>query len=144
GPTVLERLSGAIELDGIAFAYTPGGPHVLDDIALNIRAGEKVAVVGRTGSGKSTLARLLLGMHQPVRGHVRFDGKDLQDLDLVQLRRRMGVVLQETFLFDDTIRANVCLGRGEVSPDDLEQAAWLSCIDEFVARLPEGLETRIS
>lgn len=103
---------------------------LLQNVSLSIRAGEKIAIVGRSGAGKSTLARLLLGMHLPTQGTIRFDGHDMRALDLPRLRRQMGVVQQETFLFDDSIRANLSLNDTDVPLERLRSAAQLACIDD--------------
>lgn len=143
GNAVLQEATGTIEMEGVRFSYGQDAEPALEDVSLSIQAGEKVALVGPTGSGKSTLARLLLGMYQPDVGHVRFDGCDSRDLHLEELRRRFGVVMQEVFLFDDTIRANLSLGHPELSLDDLRRAAWHACIDDFIDGLPDGFDTQI-
>jgi ABC-type bacteriocin/lantibiotic exporter with double-glycine peptidase domain len=137
------RLSGAIELDHVSYRYGPRGMPVLHSISLNIRPGHKVALVGSTGAGKSTLARMLLGMHLPTAGVVRFDAHDLRDLDLSKVRNQMGVVMQDVFLFDDTIRANLTLNAPEISLERIKRAARLACIEEMIDAQPEGFETRL-
>ena len=137
------RLAGAIAIEGVSFAYSPGGPPVLQDITVDIRSGEKVALVGPTGAGKSTLARLMLGMHVPSMGGIRFDGRDLRDLDLPSLRRQMGVVLQDTFLFDATVRANLSLNDPSLPEARLVWAARMACIWDVIEGLPQGLDSRI-
>lgn len=136
-------ITGAIELDGVSFHYAADAPMLLQNVSLSIRAGEKIAIVGRSGAGKSTLARLLLGMHIPTRGTIRFDGHDMRSLDLPQLRRRMGVVQQETFLFDDSVRANLSLNDGDLPLERLRSAARLACIDDVVEALPQGYRSRV-
>ncbi|HVP65976.1 MAG TPA: peptidase domain-containing ABC transporter [Anaeromyxobacteraceae bacterium] len=137
------RLRGAIELRRVSFGYSPGEPPIVKDVSVSIRAGEKVAIVGPSGAGKSTLARLLLGMHLPSSGTVAFDGRDLRELDLKKVRSQMGVVLQETFLFDDTVRANLSLHDEEVALESLRDAARLACVDEVIEALPDGYGTRV-
>ena len=136
-------LAGGIELEGVSFAYAGQSIPVLRDISLRIVAGEKVAIVGRSGAGKSTLARLLLGLYLPGSGTIRFDGRDLREIDLTQLRRQIGVVPQETFLFDDSVRANLALNDPELPLDRLSAAAHLACIDEVIDALPQGYDTRV-
>jgi ABC-type bacteriocin/lantibiotic exporter with double-glycine peptidase domain len=102
-----------------------------------------VAIVGPSGAGKSTLARLLLGMHLPASGTVAFDGRDLRELELTKVRSQMGVVLQETFLFDDTIRANLSLKDEEVPLERLRAAARVACVDDVIDALPDGYGTRL-
>lgn len=137
------RLKGAIELQDVSFSYTPGAPPVLQNVSLSIRPGEKVAIVGPSGAGKSTLARLLLGMHLPSNGTIRFDGRDLRELDLQKLRNQMGVVLQETFLFDDTVRANLSLNDEHIPMERLRWAARMACVDGVIENLPEGFQNRV-
>lgn len=143
GPAAPGRLRGAIELREVSFSHTPGAPPVVDGLSVNIRAGEKVAIAGATGAGKSTLARLLLGMHLPSAGSIRFDGRDLREFDLAALRRQMGIVLQETFLFDDTVRANLSLNAPDLPLDRLQWAVRMACMDEVIATLPEGFGSRV-
>lgn len=137
------HLSGAIQLQNVSFSYTPGAPPILQNVSINIRTGEKVAIVGPSGAGKSTLARLLLGMHLPTSGTIQFDGRDLRELDLQKLRRQMGVVLQETFLFDDTVRANLSLNDEHIHMEHLRWAAGMACVDGVIGNLPEGYQNRV-
>lgn len=137
------RLRGAIELHDVTCGYGPGGDPALAGISLRIAPGEKVALVGPTGAGKSTLARLLLGLHLPDRGSVRFDGKDLRSLDLTRLRSQIGVVMQDTFLFDDTVRANLALHQEDLPRERLRWAARMACVEEVIDRLPKGFSARV-
>lgn len=132
------RLQGAIEFKDVSFAYAPGAPPVIQNVSLSIQPGEKVALVGPSGAGKSTLARLLLGMHLPNAGSIAFDGRDLQELDLQKLRNQMGVVLQETFLFNDTVRANLSLNDEHIPMERLRWASRMACVDTVIENLPEG------
>ena len=137
------RLRGEIELRDVAFGYSPAEPPILLDVSVRIRPGEKVAIVGPSGAGKSTLARLLLGMHLPSHGTISFDGCDLRELDLEKVRRQMGVVLQDTFLFDDTVRANLSLRDEETTLEQLRAAAKLACVDDVIDALPAGFSSRL-
>ena len=141
GEIVPGKLEGHIKIEGVDFSYTPGAPEILKGIETRIAAGEKIALVGPTGAGKTTLARLMLGMLIPLRGQVSFDGTDLREFDLPALRRRMGVVLQETFLFNDTVRANLTLNHPGLRIQDLQEAARLACIDSVIESLPQGYDT---
>ena len=141
--TCAQRLRGVIELENVSFRYSPGAPLVVDGVSVKIRAGEKVALVGPSGAGKSTLARLMLGMHLPSGGRIAFDGMDLPSLDLQKLRGQMGVVLQETFLFDDTIRANLSLHDSETPLTALREAARQACVLDVIDGLPQGMETSL-
>jgi ATP-binding cassette, subfamily B, bacterial len=137
------RLAGAIELQAVNFGYAAHTPKLLHDVSLSIENGEKIAIVGRTGAGKSTLARLLIGMHLPDTGTIRFDGRDMRELDLSHLRRQMGIVQQETFLFDDSIRANLSLNDPELPLERLRWAAGIACIDDVIDTLPQGYQSRV-
>jgi ATP-binding cassette, subfamily B, bacterial len=137
------RLRGALELTDVSFAFSASEPPTIQDVSVRIRAGEKVAIVGPSGAGKSTLARLLLGMHLPSSGRIAFDGRDLRELDLQKVRRQMGVVLQDTFLFDDTVRANLCLKDEELPLVRLQAAARIACVDEVIAAMPDGYASRL-
>jgi ATP-binding cassette, subfamily B, bacterial len=137
------RLRGAVELEDVSFGFSPGEPPTIEDVSVRIHPGEKVAIVGPSGAGKSTLARLLLGMHLPTHGTIAFDGRDLRTLDLQKVRDQMGVVLQETFLFDDTVRANLCLKDEELPLERLRAAAQVACVDDVIDRMPEGFGSRL-
>lgn len=141
GPVDPGAASGAIDLEDVSFSYIPGGPAVVQGITVAIAPGEKIALVGPSGAGKSTLARLLLGMHLPTTGCIRFDGIDLQNLDLSGLRRQMGVVLQETFFFNDTLRANLSLNDPQLPLERLREAAATACVNGVIDALPAGYET---
>lgn len=138
-----ETFRGAIEVQGVQFSYGPQAENVLDQIDLAIAPGERIAIVGPSGAGKSTLARLLAGLHIPTQGRIRFDGIDLERLDLAHLRRRIGVVLQDTFLFDDSLRANLSLRDPGLPLEILVEAARRACLSEVIEALPQGWETRI-
>ena len=137
------RLGGAIELRDVSYGYTPGAPPVIRNVSLAIGPGEKVALVGPSGAGKSTLARLLLGLHLPSSGAVCFDGRDLRDLDLAKVRNQMGVVLQETFLFDAPVRANLSLNDEGIPMERLRWAARMACVDQVIEALPDAYQSRV-
>ena len=131
------RLAGHIEFDKVWFAYRDD-EWVLRDVSFSVEPGEKVALVGATGSGKTTLASLLLGFYEPRSGAIRLDGRDLSDLDVAAMRRRMGLVLQDVFLFSGTIADNLRLGRPELDAAALARVAREIGADEFIGRLPGG------
>jgi ABC-type bacteriocin/lantibiotic exporter with double-glycine peptidase domain len=137
------RLRGAVELRDVTFRYARGSSAVLSGLSVSIAPGEKVALVGPSGAGKSTLARLLLGLHLPDTGTVAFDQRDLRELDLAKVRAQVGVVLQETFLFDDTVRANLTLQDEELPQERLWLAARIACVEDVIRALPQGLESRV-
>ena len=140
----VRSLEGRIELRHVSFRY--GGPDsapILDDVSLEVPAGTRVAIVGRSGSGKSTLVKCLAGLLPPTAGTILYDGVDLQQLDLRDLRRHLGLVLQDSHLFDDTIARNIALGDDEPDMDRVHAAARGAAAHGFVARLPQGYETRV-
>ena len=138
----LARPVGAVRFDAVTFSYDGSGTsNVLRGLDWEIAPGESVAVVGATGSGKSTLARLLLRFYDPQQGTVTLDGVDLRKLRLHDLRRAVGVVFEDTLLFNDTVSANIAFARPGVDPEVIERAARLAGAHEFVTRLPEGYDT---
>jgi ATP-binding cassette subfamily B protein len=134
--------AGEVWFDHVTFAYADG-PTVLDDFALHLAPGETVALVGRTGSGKSTVARLLPRFYDVQEGAVVIDGHDVRDLTLDSLRADIGLVLDEPFLFSETIRNNIAYGRPGASEADVLAAATAAGVMEFVDKLPAGFETLV-
>jgi ATP-binding cassette subfamily B protein len=134
------RLDGAVEFRGLRFAYDGGGP-ILDGIDLTVSPGETVAIVGRTGSGKSTLLSLLLRVDEPPAGAIRIGGRDVRDIPLPDLRRNVVAVPQETFLFSDTIAANVAFGNPDATPDEIAEAVRAAGLGSDLAGFPKGLDT---
>lgn len=143
GAKALRRCRGEIRFDRVRFAY-PGGDRVLNRIDLAVEPGSFVGIVGPSGAGKSTLLALLLRLFDPQRGRVRIDGKDIRRYRLASLRAQMAVVMQEPFLFGDTVRENLAFGRPGASEIEVVRAAKLADAYGFVARLPEGIDTPIS
>src|SRR5215207_404682 len=144
-PKALPVGGGEVRFEGVRFAYGEGdtGGGVLDGFDLRVAPGESVALVGATGSGKSTVARLLARFYDVAGGTVRIDGVDVRDLRLHQLRRSVGIVFEDTFLFSDTIAANIAFAEPDTSHEAIERAARLAGAHEFVDRLPDGYATRI-
>jgi ATP-binding cassette subfamily B protein len=142
GAVDLMSTRGRVEFADVSFAYA-GGPPVLDHFTLTIEPGETVALVGRTGSGKSTVIRVLMRFYDVTGGSVRIDGQDVRDLTQTSVRHRVGVVLDEPFLFSETIRANIAYGRPDASIDDIVHAAEAAQADGFVRELPAGYDTVI-
>jgi ATP-binding cassette subfamily B protein len=135
---------GAVRFDDVVFGYEPGrAGGVLDHLDLTIEPGESVAVVGATGSGKSTVARLLARFYDVDDGRVLVDGVDVRDVRVGELREAIGIVFEETFLFSDTIAANIAFAKPHATAADVERAARLAGAHEFVSRLPEGYDTEI-
>ena len=134
-------LRSAIALEGVSFSY-PGAPApALNTISVTIPAGSMIGVVGRSGSGKTTFLRLLQGMHMPSGGHIRYDGIDIREIDLAHLRRQLGVVLQESFIFRGSVRENIAVTMPGVTFAKVVEAAKLAGADEFIQRLPYGYDT---
>ena len=133
-------LRGDLAWEGVRFGYGDGPP-VLDGVDLQVRAGERVAIVGPSGSGKSTLVSLLQRFHDPVEGSVRVDGIDVRRLKQISLRRQVGVVFQDSLLFNESVLANIAYGRPTASRAEIEAAAKAANAHEFVCRLPQGYDT---
>jgi ABC-type bacteriocin/lantibiotic exporter with double-glycine peptidase domain len=138
------RLAGAIELRGLGFRYDDASPWVLRDIDVRIAPGQKVALAGKTGSGKTTLAMLLLGLYEPTAGEVLYDGVPTTQMSYRALRRQIGVVLQEPFLFSGTLRDNIALGGRDASLEEVTAAARLAAVHADIARMPMGYQTRVT
>jgi ATP-binding cassette subfamily B protein len=136
----LPPLTGEIRLEGVAFAYV-AGTEVLTDVDLVVAPGETLAVVGPTGAGKSTIARLVCRFADPTAGVVRIDGYDLRTVTITSLRRQLGVVPQEPFLFAGTLRDNLIFARPEATDTEVDAAVSAVGLDALVATLPDGVDT---
>jgi ATP-binding cassette subfamily B multidrug efflux pump len=133
---------GRIEFDGVTFAYD-GETRVLEDVSFVVEPGEKVALVGATGSGKTTAVSLLLGFYQPQRGVIRVDDRPLAGWDIRELRRHVGLVLQDPFLFSGSIASNLALADATLPREALERAAREVHADRFIERLPGGYDAQV-
>ncbi|HZT17484.1 MAG TPA: ABC transporter ATP-binding protein [Gaiellaceae bacterium] len=142
GAVDLGRIAGRVEFDGVRFAYGRG-PEVLHGIDLVVPAGTTVALVGHTGAGKSTIAKLLARFYDPTEGRIAIDGVDLRDVRQESLRRQLGIVPQEGFLFAGTVAENIAFGRPEASREEIVAAARAVGADELVERLEDGYETQL-
>ena len=140
GADVLKVKGGQIEFDDVHFGYEPERP-ILKGVSLTVEAGQRVAIVGPSGSGKSTIGRLLFRFYDVNDGALRIDGQDVRDVTQASLHDAIGVVPQDTVLFNDTIRYNIAYGRADATFADIEAAAKAAKIHEFIADLPEGYET---
>jgi ATP-binding cassette subfamily B protein len=134
------QLSGAIAFDGVSFGYAPDKA-VLNGISFEIKPGQVVGVFGMTGSGKSSLLGLIPRLYDPRKGRILADGRDLRDLDLDAFRRQIGIVYQESFLFSNTVAANIAFGRPDATLERIEHAARMASAHEFIAALPDGYDT---
>ena len=141
-PTGGTEVLGAVKFDHVQFGYNQNFP-VLSNFSLSIAAGESIAIVGATGSGKSTIARLLLRFYDTNVGHVYLDGVDVRKLRLRDLRQQVGVVFEETVLFNDSVASNIAFARPDASQDDMERAAKLAGAHDFILQLPHGYQTII-
>jgi len=139
---VPEKLSRSIRFENVSFGYNPGNP-VLKNINLEIKAGDIVALVGPSGGGKSTLADMIPRFYDPDRGRILFDGIDLRKLSISELRSQLGVVTQETVLFNDTVFNNIAYGSAGISMEQVEKAAEVANALEFIKALPLGFSTVI-
>ncbi len=134
-------LQGRIGFDGVTFRYRPDAPPVLHGISLDMRAGETIGIVGRSGSGKSTLAKLIQRLYVPEQGRVLVDGADISLIDAAQLRRQVGVVLQENVLFNRSVRENIAIADPAAPLEAVIQVARLAGAHEFISDLPQAYDT---
>ncbi|OHX35900.1 peptidase C39 [Methylomonas sp. LWB] len=135
------QLAGAIAFDAVAFRYPGSSVAALDRASFTIPAGKVIGIVGRSGSGKTTLTKLIQGLYPVQEGIIRFDGVDMREIDLSHLRRQIGVVLQENFLFRGSVRENISVTQPGASFEDIVAVAQAAGADEFIERLPQGYDT---
>ncbi len=131
---------GEVVFEGVSFGY-PGGPRILSDVSFTAKPGTSVALVGQTGAGKSTAMNLLQRLWDPIEGTIKIDGQDLRGVTLESLRRSIGVVFQESLLFNRSIRENLRIGRYNATDEELERACRLADAHEFIIRQPQGYDT---
>ncbi len=134
---------GAISIRNVSFVYPDSDPTVLQDVSLEVEPGETVALVGRSGAGKTTLTNLIARFYDPNSGSLCLDGRDLRDIELSSYRSLLGIVEQDVFLFDGTIRENIAYARRKASDQEVIAAADAAAADEFIRRLPDGYDTLI-
>ena len=140
----VDRVTGHIEMSHVSFRYEENTPYVLNDLSLDIKAGEYVAIVGRTGCGKSTLVRLLLGFEKPEKGGIFYDRHDLNSIDPRSLRKHIGVVIQNGQLFQGDIFSNITISAPELTLDEAWEAAEMAGIAQDIRDMPMGMQTLIS
>lgn len=138
-----EGSEGNLTIEDLCFAYPNSQQQVLKKISLNIAAGETVALVGKSGAGKTTLTNMIARFYDPDSGRIMLDGKDLRNISLQSYRQLLGIVEQDVFLFDGTIRENIGYASRNISNESIEQAARMAAADDFIQRLPNGYESRI-
>lgn len=136
-------ISGAIEFRNVSFRYRADMPLALDNVSFAINAGSVFGVVGRSGSGKTTVTRLLQGLYPIQQGIIRIGGHDVREIDLVHLRKNVGVVLQDNFLFRGTVRENIAAAKPDATFEQVVEAARLAGAEEFIEQLPRGYDTMI-
>jgi ABC-type multidrug transport system fused ATPase/permease subunit len=142
GAEELPEVEGNVRFEGVRFSYRTG-PEVLHGLDLDVPAGTTVALVGHTGAGKSTIAKLLARFYDPTDGRITIDGHDLRDVTQASLRRQLGIVPQEGFLFAGTVTENIAFGRPDAAPDEILRAAQAIGAHDFILRLEEGYETQL-
>ena len=141
---VTPRLRGEVAVENLRFCYSSGSDAVLENLSFRLAAGQKLALVGRTGAGKTTLALLLLGLYRPTGGLILYDGIPFSEMDVRDLRKQFGAVLQESFLFHGSIRQNIAFINPHLPLADIEEAAKIAAIHDEIMHMPMGYETLIS
>jgi len=139
---VPKQIKGSIEFDKVSFAYSQGQP-VLKAVDFSLEPGETLAIVGHTGSGKTTIISLLNRLYAVTEGEIRLDGINIEDYPLDELRKHIGVVLQDVFLFSGSIYDNVTLRNADINPEDVERAAKMIGMHEFIMQLPGGYQYNV-
>ena len=141
---IITNVRGNIELSNVFFRYDDKSPYIVNNLSLKIKAGEYVAIVGKTGCGKSTLMRLLLGFEKPEKGAIYFDGKDLERIDLKSLRQKIGTVMQSGGLFQGDIYSNIAISKPSLTLDEAWEAAEIAGMADDIRDMPMGMQTMIS
>ena len=137
----LPKINGFVRIDNLSFKYTPNGAMVLNNINLNVRAGQSVGIVGRSGSGKSTITKLIQKLYLPYEGTIYIDEVDIRQMNPIWLRNNIGVVLQENYLFSGAIRDNIAMPKPDSPIEMIIQAAQISGAHSFISEMPEGYDT---
>ena len=136
-------LSGEIEFKNVSFKFDEGTQPIIDNLSFKIPAGQKVALVGKMGSGKSTLSRLVAGIYAPTQGAILIDGVDVRQIDQADIRKNIGIMLQESWLFSGTVRENIQMGFSEYDDEHLLRVCKISGVDDFIGSNPKGYELEI-
>ncbi len=138
-----EQFEGRVEFDSVSFTYPNSGIQALDRVSFSLKAGESLGILGRTGAGKSTIASLMVRQYDPTEGRILIDGVDLKEWHLPTLKKHLGWVPQEAFLFSDNIASNIAFGVDELDMERVEQAAQSAGVHENIVDFPKGYETRV-
>lgn len=144
GQIALPPIEGEVRYDDLSFRFTDSGPLILDSVSLKIEPGQFVGIAGLSGSGKSTLMKLLGRLYDPLSGRIVVDGYDISKVDLGSLRQQIGIVPQESLLFEGTVKENIALGRPEADTDSIIDAAKVAVAHDFIMDLPDGYNTSLS
>jgi ATP-binding cassette subfamily B protein len=139
----MPAIIGAVRYENVNFRFVPNGNLQLNNVSLEIPAGKFVGVVGASGAGKSTLTKLLSRLYEPESGRILVDDYDVSKVELYSLRRQIGVVLQDTLLFDGTVQENIALTNPDATPEEIIDAARVACAHDFIMQLPQGYESRV-
>jgi ATP-binding cassette, subfamily B, bacterial HlyB/CyaB len=139
----MPAIKGAVRYEDVNFRFNPNGSLQLNSVSLEVPAGKFVGVVGTSGAGKSTLTKLLSRLYEPEAGRILIDEYDIGKVELYSLRRQIGVVLQDTLLFDGTVQQNIALTNPDATPDEIITAARTACAHDFIMQLPQGYESRV-
>jgi ATP-binding cassette, subfamily B, bacterial HlyB/CyaB len=139
----LPQIVGSVKYDNVSFRFASNGPLQLSNVNVDIPAGKFVGIVGQSGSGKSTMMKLLLRLYEPEAGRILVDGYDISKVELYSLRRQVGVVPQETLLFDGTVQENIALTNPEATTEEIIEAARVAAAHDFIMNLPNGYNTRV-
>jgi ATP-binding cassette subfamily B protein len=142
GAPAIHVTSGEVEFDNVVFGYDPRRP-ILKGVSFRVPPGKTLAIVGPSGAGKSTISRLLFRFYDVTSGQIRIDGQDVREVQQQSLRSAIGIVPQDTVLFNDTVEYNIAYGKPGASHDEIEQAAWMAHISGFIEKLPDGYQTRV-
>jgi ATP-binding cassette, subfamily B, bacterial HlyB/CyaB len=139
----LPPVEGTVKYENVSFRFAPSGPLQLNNVCIEIPAGTFVGIVGQSGSGKSTLTKLLPRLYDPLSGRIIVDGYDISKVELYSLRRQIGIVPQETLLFDGTVQENIALTNPDASSEEIIEAAQIAVAHDFIMELPSGYNTRV-
>jgi ABC-type bacteriocin/lantibiotic exporter with double-glycine peptidase domain len=139
----MPAIKGAISYDNITFRFTKSPKPQLDGVTVDIPAGAFVGIVGQSGAGKSTLTKLIPRLYDPEQGRILIDGYDIHKVELYSLRRQIGMVLQDTLLFDTTVQENIALTNPDATPEEVVEAAQVAFAHDFIMELPQGYNSAV-